>query len=246
MHGVKDSILNEYDYADDPLLKKGLHAWDRTYIKAMLSYDRIARFGRQLVAHQNRVSRDGAHFLLHLGYSQRAARNFRAAMLFHDIGKTHPHYNPMIWSLFDRPTPEQKAEQKKHTQRGAAMFESLSRMLPGLAEHPHFAVRHALTLYHHERMDGTGPEGVIASGLPRFVQAACIVDAYDGDRIQRSHQEKQRTPQEALRRMMGRDEFGRTDPKSKYAGAFSGTLLSLYVDMKEKERGEKISFSRTF
>src|ERR1035437_3486688 len=213
---LSDDLLTLYDYADDPLLKEILHVWDRVYIGAMMSYGRgISKFGRQMTAHQNRTSKDGAQFLRHLGFSERAAKNFRAAMLFHDIGKTHSSYNPSLWTLDERPTEEEKTLQKKHARLGADMFRSLAEKTPKLLWHPHFEVRHAVTLFHHERIDRTGPEGKNAATLPVFVQVSCIIDAYDGDRIYRPHQAHRRTKQETLDRLMGKHDSNR-----KYTGAF--------------------------
>ncbi len=230
MNVLKDALLDDYDYYSDPILQKTLHAWDRMYIGAMMKYGGFTHFGRQMMAHQNRVSRDGARFLKYLGFSDKAAKNFRAAMLFHDIGKTHSSYNPAIWSLPGRPAPEEKALQRRHARLGAEMCESFADRNPGFADHPHFKVRHAVTLYHHERLDRGGPEQKIVTALPLFVQASCIIDAYDGDMIYRSHQERQRTPKEALLRLMGID-----DPQHKYVGAFSGSLINKYAQMKNEE-----------
>lgn len=234
---ISDTILDQYDYRTDPVLVKHLHAWDRVYIGAMMSYaSGIAAgsggFGMQMMAHQNRVAHDGANFLLSLGFTPKAAYNFRAAMLFHDIGKTHPTYNPMIWMLYERPSTEEKNLQKRHACLGADMVNSLVERKPELRNHPHIQVRHALTLYHHERIDASGPENFMADRLPTFVQVACIVDTYDGDLIARPHQDHRRTPREVLRRMLCLD-----DPARKYAGAFSGKLLQRYVKMKEAELG---------
>lgn len=231
---IPDTLLDQYDYADDPLLQKYLHAWDRIYIGAMMSYAASSGFGKRMMAHQNRVSHDGAQFLKYLGYSDKAARNFRAAMLFHDVGKTHPSYNPGIWMLSDRPTKDEKALQKKHARLGAGMVDVLIDCSPDLRHHPHLHVRHAVTLYHHERIDGAGPGAFMAERLPVFAQVACIVDSYDGDMIPRLHQDHQRTPREALRRMLGLD-----DPSKKYVGAFSPKLIQQYVKMKEEQLGIK-------
>ncbi len=228
---LRDDLLDQYEYATDPVLQKDLHAWDHMHIGAMISYGRgFSNFGRQLMAHQNRVARDGANFLRYLGFSNRAAKNFRAAMMFHDIGKTHSSYNPSIWALDERPTAEQKILQKKHAALGAAMFESFAEKKPDLIRHPHFKIRHAVTLYHHERVDGEGPQEENVTSLPLFVQVACIADSYDGDRIRRPHQEQRRTPREALDRMLGLE-----DPRGKYAGAFNRTLMTKYARMKQAE-----------
>ena len=73
---ISDTLLDQYDYASDPVLKKHLHAWDRVYIGAMMSYaSGIGTFGRQMMAHQNRA----AHGLINCPGS--AARR-RAASLW--------------------------------------------------------------------------------------------------------------------------------------------------------------------
>lgn len=226
---LSDSLLDEYDYAEDPLLKKKLHAWDRVYIDAMLSYaSGISGFGMQMMASQNRVAKCGRDFMLSLGYSERAAKNFRAAMMFHDIGKTHTSFNPVIWAMEDRPTPEEKEERRKHTWLGADMFERLAGK-HGLLDHPHFKVRHAVTLYHHERVDGKGPEKKNVLTMPRFVQISCIVDAFDGDQIYRSHQPHQRTPEETLRRLLS------LDGHDKYLRAFDLGLIESFSTFIQKK-----------
>ncbi len=231
MTGIDDKLLDQYDYATDDTLRTYLHMADRAQIASMLAYTRgISAFGMQMTAHQNRVAKDGARFLKHLGYSDRAARNYRAALLFHDMGKTHARYDPRIWGKSDRPTPEEKAHMRKHARLGADMLMDMAQAQPALRDHPHILARHAVTLYHHERIDGTGPEKLDISTLPVFVQASCIVDAYDGDMIARPHQARQRTPREALRRMMALD-----DTDNKYAGAFNADLLKEYVTMKENQ-----------
>lgn len=228
-------ILDSYDYRTDPVLARLLHVWDRLHIKATLSYAPFTKFGHQMMAHQNRVARDGANFLRWLGYSQKAAFNFRAAMLHHDIGKTHPSYDPAIWTLDDRPAPDQKALQKKHTRLGADMLEGFVSDRPDLKGHAHIRVRHAVTLCHHERVDGQGPERMNAAAFPDILKIACIVDAYDGDRIYRPHQERRRTPEEVLRRMIGEE-----DPSGKYFGAFDEPLLLKYVAFKQETLGLEI------
>ncbi len=231
MASIDDKLLDQYTYATDDTLRAHLHAQDRARIASMLAYTRgISSFGMQMTAHQNRVAKDGARFLKHLGYSDRAARNYRAALLFHDMGKTHESYDPRTWGKADRPTPEEKAHMRKHARLGADMLMDMAQAQPALHNHPHILMRHAVTLYHHERVDGTGPEALDISTLPVFVQASCIVDAYDGDMIARPHQTHQRTPREALRRLMALD-----DTESKYAGAFNKDLLKEYVTMKETQ-----------
>jgi hypothetical protein len=110
------------------------------------------------------------------------------------------------------------------------MFESFCREFDGLWDHPHVKIRHALTLFHHERVDRKGPEGINIMTQPLYVQAACIADAYDGDMILRPHQGQPRSPEETLRRLLG-------ETSEKYHGAFDEALLRRYVTLKEKEHG---------
>ena len=224
MHTLNDDILETYDYHADEILQNHLHAQDLKDIRTIMRFGRTSnKFGLRMMAHQNRVAKDGAVFLKFLGYSPRATANFRAAMLFHDIGKASPYYIADDWTLDERPSPEEKARQRKHACIGADMFEKTA---SSIKDHQHYAVRHAVTLYHHERADKTGPEKIDIRTLPVFVQVSCIVDAYDGDRIWRPHQPKQRTPQETVRRML--------DQRGKYENAFDLALIEKYAEMKLK------------
>ena len=132
---LSESLLDEYEYAEHPLLQEKLHAWDRVSIAAMLSYaSGVSSFGMQMMASQNRVAKYGRDFMLSLGYSERAAKNFRAAMMFHDIGKTHTSFDPSIWTTEGRPTPEEKEQRRKHAWLGADMFQEFAEQNAELAE----------------------------------------------------------------------------------------------------------------
>lgn len=227
-----DSLIESYDYRYDDLLRAQLHSADRAMFSAMFQFGIDSnQFGKRLTAHQFRVAREGARLLRFIGFSKIAAINFKAATLFHDIGKINDLYKPQIWTLKDRPTSEQKALQKRHAALGADMWQEWCvNEAPEIRTHPHYTIRRAVTKYHHERIDGNGPEKLSAADLPVFIRISCIVDAYDGDRIKRPHQPKRRTPKEALRRMMALD-----DAQNKYEGAFDVDLLTKYVEMKEQE-----------
>lgn len=220
---MRHDVLDDYEYASDPLLH-GLRAEDKASIRRAMIYGKTVNgYGLRLMAHQNRVAKDGAGLLRHLGYSRRAAANLRAALMFHDIGKTAACYDPAFWMQEDRPPPEIKNLLRRHARIGADDFEAYARAC-GLEEHPHYKIRHAVTRYHHERLDGQGVEKIEASLLPDYVRIACIADAYDGDRIWRPHQPRQRTPRETLDRM--------ADPAGKYAGAFDEALLTAFREIK--------------
>ena len=81
--------------------------------------------------------------------------------------------------------------------------------------------RWKIQLYHHERVDGTGEQGLTGDQIGQTMQAICIIDAFDGDMIHRPHQLAQRTPEETLHRMTSND---------KYLGAFDPNLLQRFID----------------
>lgn len=225
---IHDRLLDSYDYATDPVLKEKFHAVAARMDERMANYG--GAFGPYMVAHQDRVAEDAGAFMLSEGYSQRAVDNFKAAMRMHDMGKTHKSYDPGIWQLPEKPTPEQKAIRRMHPQCGARMIRNMMKYDgenddQDLVMHNHLRALNLVTLFHHERKDGKGPKGINAANLPRFVQIAILADTFDGDT--HPHPQILRTPQEALRRMQ--------DPDSKYAGAFEPELLAKYIAFKEAQ-----------
>ncbi len=196
------------------------------------SYDAHgAQYGeKQLAPHLSRISDDGATFLLYLGYPENVVANFNDAYRLSDIGKIDKRYNPEIWSLPHRPTDEERILKRKHTEWAPDVIQTYTNGNEIVQNHPH--VNHvipALSLYHHERLDSKGPFGLPAGNMGVVMQVACIVDAYDGDRIQRPHQPAQRTPKEAL------DRMGAKGADSKYDGAFDADLLDAYRQFKLKQ-----------
>ncbi len=231
MISLRDELLDQYDYATDPVLAAHLHAADQAWLRSMLSFGRgVNGFGARMTAHQNRVAKDGARFLKFLGFSDKAARNYRAALLFHDMGKNHVLYAPQTWMKDERPTADEKALMRRHAKLGADMLDDYAKAHAPLQGHPHILVRYAVTRYHHERADLKGPEKIDVRTMPVFVQAACLVDAYDGDLIPRAHQKHQRTPSEELKRLQGLE-----DPYNKYVGAFDSALRDQFVKMKQQQ-----------
>ncbi len=187
-----------------------------------------AQYGeKQLAPHLLRISEDGSNFLLHLGYADNIAANFKDAYRLSDIGKIDRRYNPEIWSLPHRPTEEERILKRKHTEWAPDVIKTYTNGNEALNSHLHVnTVIPALSLYHHERVDGKGPFGLPAGDMGVVMNVACIVDAYDGDRILRPHQPEQRSPEEALDRMAAIGE------DSKYAGAFDADLLARYRQFK--------------
>lgn len=235
-----DTILDSYDYATDPTLQKHFRPIEDALWSLIEHYGTgINDFGQHMSAHLRRTSLDASRFMHDaLGFSERATKNFHAANLFHDLGKIHAAYPPQIWSLTHRPTEEERAEKRLHTLRGPKVFAIAMEDAPSsLLDHPHIkTVIPALQLFHHERIDGAGHFGKKGDELGNAIKTICIVDAKDGDMIQRGHQEFRRSEAQALLRMTGHPDH---DETGKYKGAFDD-MLARYIHYRERETGTKI------
>lgn len=235
-----DDILDSYDYATDATLQNNFRPIEDALWSLIEHYGTgINDFGQQMAAHLRRTSLDASTFMRsELGFSDRAAKNFHAANLFHDLGKIHAAYPPQIWSLSHRPTAEERAEKRLHTLRGPKVFQIALEDAPSsLLDHPHVkTVIPALQLFHHERIDGQGHFSRKGADMGNAIKAICIVDAKDGDMIMRGHQEFRRSEAQALLRMTGHPDY---DDTGKYAGAFDD-MLDRYIRYRERDTGEKI------
>lgn len=224
-----DEIIESYDYESDPVLEALFRPVEAMLWSGIENYaDGINNFGVQMADHLKRTSLDVMKFMVEdLGFSEKAGRNFHAANLFHDLGKVHPDYDPHIWALPHRPTEEERAEKRKHAERGP---EILAAALDGapqeLLDHPHVRiVIPALQMFHHERVDGKGYTQKKEYELGQLIKAICIADAKDGDMIQRGHQNFKRSEADALFRLKGLPDY---DKNGKYIGAFD-KLLDTYI-----------------
>lgn len=226
-----DDVISSYDASTDPILQP-LWAQIAADLWAEIgAYGQgINQYGETMQGHLERISADGRDFMVQLGFSQTASNNFYDAFKLSDIGKLHRDYDIGIWSLPHRPTDEERAEKRKHTLRGLDYLEDAYArydVSDAFLNHPHIKiVIPALMLYHHERLDGQGYAKKSANDLGKTMRMACIVDAYDGDRIHRPHQPAKRTPIEAIERMMALGD------DKKYAGAFDADLLSAFKTFK--------------
>lgn len=225
-----DRVIDSYDYETDPILKKHFRPIEDMLWSAIEHYGAgVNDIGLQFAGHLRRTSLDGMKFLIdELGFSERAGRNFHAANLFQDLGKIHPAFDPMIWNLPHRPTNEERAEKLKHTTRGPEVLAAAldhAHAPEDLRRHPHIAiVIPAIQTFHHERVNGTGAFGRKGTEMGQVIKAVCIVDAKDGDMIQRGHHSLRRNEKEALMRLRTAE---------KYQGAFDD-MLDRYIYYRER------------
>lgn len=235
-----DTIIESYDYKTDPLLTETFHHIEAKLWGRIENYCRDSNgYGIKLSAHLRRVSQDGHEFLTNaLGFSEKAAGNFHAANLLHDLGKTHGAYDEEIWDLPNRPTDLERAEKRLHTVRGTEVFlEAIADLPAEVQNHPHLrVVIPALQLFHHERVDGAGYAQRHNDEMGQVIKALCIVDCKDGDLVKRGHHMTKRTEKEALLRMKGLSKY---DRDAKYVGAFD-EMLDQYIHYREAKTGQKI------
>jgi HD-GYP domain-containing protein (c-di-GMP phosphodiesterase class II) len=226
-----DKIIESYDVASDPVLKKIWPKIARELWQEIGNYGAdVNQYGEVMHGHLERISKDGQKFMGQLGYSAKSGRNFYDAFKLSDIGKLHSDYDINIWSLPHSPTPEERRQKSMHTLRGLEYLEQAyirHNVSDEFYNHPHIkTVIPTLMLYHHERLDGKGYSSLPAEKLGKTIRMACIVDAYDGDRILRPHQPAKRTEEEAINRMMALGD------DKKYAGAFDSGLLQIFKSYK--------------
>lgn len=218
-----EELIESYDVQDDPILAEHYKSIEDTLWQRIENYAKeINEYGGIMSKHLQRTSAIGAEFIKYLGFSERAARNFYDANLLHDLGKTHPNYDPNIWQTPHRPTPEEREEKREHTRLGVELVDlALIKSPVSLQTHPHIRVIQSLQQHHHERVDGTGYEGTTGDQQGRIIKAICIIDAFDGDMIHRPHQTTKRTDEEALKRLKD---------GHKYKGAFDADILQQFID----------------
>ncbi|MBN8522047.1 MAG: hypothetical protein J0L77_09155 [Alphaproteobacteria bacterium] len=223
-----DTVIGSYDYDTDPLLQTYFRPIEHALWMLIERYgEGVNDIGWQIADHLRRTSLDGMKFLTEaLGFSARAGKNFHAANLFQDLGKIHGSFAPTLWDLPHRPTDEERRMKITHTEKGVELLNIALREAPeSLKSHPHVAiVIPAIQLFHHERVDGSGPFHKKGADIGQVIKSICIIDAKDGDMIQRGHQPERRNEKETLIRMKTGE---------KYQGAFDD-MLDTYIHYRER------------
>ena len=125
-----------------------------------------------------------------------ATREAGLGALLHDVGKMKTP--PAILNKPGKFTDAEFAIMKQHPVDGHAMLLAT----PGIGEVPL-----AITLYHHERVDGSGyPEKRMQDAIPTVAQMAAIVDVYDAISSDRCYH-KGMPPPEAVRKIFEWSKF---------------------------------------
>lgn len=104
-----------------------------------------------------------------LGYSQQMLEKLAAGALLHDIGKIM--LDKKILNKEEKLDEMETEHIRKHTTLG---YETLKKCV-SLTE-----LSRIISLYHHERMDGSGyPTGALAGDLHEFARIVAVADVYD-------------------------------------------------------------------
>lgn len=106
---------------------------------------------------------------IRLGYNRQMLEKLAAGALLHDIGKIL--LDKQVLNKEDKLNKEEMEHIKLHTTLG---YEALKKCV-NLTE-----LSRIISLYHHERMDGSGyPTGVKAGELHEFTRIVAVADVYD-------------------------------------------------------------------
>lgn len=149
-------------------------------------YDYDDEYGPQLLKHLQTVSRNMQTFMLHEGYNKEDALKVSRAYLLHDAGKTLQDVS--IWKFKEKKsdrTAEENAQRPLHGKLGVnVLMQSMKEVGSDWTEDDirHIELIKYLMVTHHERLDGSGPEGFRDFDMDKILRMATIVDAIDGKR----------------------------------------------------------------
>jgi hypothetical protein len=135
-------------------------------------------FGQAMVEHLSRTSTHLYGALLHLGYDKKTAQNLSHAFRVHDAGKVLQ--DESLWGLEDKPSDEIRKQRPAHTDLGVTLLDEVLEKFPNLKDHPHTKIIACFMKYHHERINGKGPQGLSENELGDVLEIAGIVDCVDG------------------------------------------------------------------
>jgi putative nucleotidyltransferase with HDIG domain len=118
--------------------------------------------------HSTKVMEYAVKIALEMGLNDEEVETIRYAGLLHDIGKIG--VKDVILSKKELLTCEEVAELHRHPEYGANIMERVE-LLKDIAP---------LTLYHHEKFDGTGyPLGLAGNQIPLGARILAVADTYD-------------------------------------------------------------------
>jgi HD-GYP domain-containing protein (c-di-GMP phosphodiesterase class II) len=129
--------------------------------------DRMSRYAR-LIAHAMARS---------MGFDEEYVERIQAYAMLHDIGKIG--IPDTILLKTEGLSDSEEAVMHTHSHRGLAIVDELVTNF-GLGSLPDIEMLRNITLYHHERMDGTGyPHGLVGEAIPLEARIVAVADVFD-------------------------------------------------------------------
>ncbi len=145
----------------------------------------LLEFSQDLKMHSLNVCYLAKKMAEYAGYTHQEVRTITLGALLHDIGKSC--IDEKILNKSTELSDKEFLIIKQHTVLGAKIissFEKCDNLLP-------------IILYHHERWDGNGYEGLSGNEIPRLARIVAIADAFDAMTGPRPYQ-KLKTLNDAL------------------------------------------------
>lgn len=159
------------------------------------------------------------------------------AGFFHDLGKVHPHVQPLVKSP-NRLTDEEYKKVKMHPVIGATIWNELNgkalSMAPGLS--PHLIVHDGM-LEHHARPDGKGyPPYVKSESVTEIGKLVAVADSFDAMTSMRAYKGVNEDDQveyayEELKRCSGLPWNANKTRFKESEGQFDTSLVKLFLQM---------------
>lgn len=174
-------------------------------------------FGEHLAGHLARVGQDTQIFMQGIGYAPDIAHKVGHAFALHDIGKIMQ--DPELWRVTKEKrflTATEQAERPKHADLGIIVLnDTLAETGISLDDDQkaHIRLVKYLMKCHHERLDGSGPQGLTAPSQGRILRLCAIIDTVDGKL-------KAKSLTDIFEDMSG----------AKHAGQFDESLVAAYAD----------------
>ena len=141
-------------------------------------------YGEYMAAHLVWTSETLKSFLYWKGYAEDIVGRVAQAFKRHDVGKAEM---PGEWRITEGKQNISEEQKSKRTimhcklgeERISQLLEDSTQEFSG-HEKAGFAVAAYFAMYHHERLDGSGPFGMTARDMCPILRAATIVDTFHG------------------------------------------------------------------
>jgi putative nucleotidyltransferase with HDIG domain len=123
---------------------------------------------KETQSHSYRVSIISEMIAREMRCPEEEIENIRIAALLHDIGKIG--VSSMILQKVGKLSPEERNHMDIHTKHGADVLHPMGGRVLQLIP---------LVLYHHEKYDGTGSQGLEGENIPLGARIIAVADVYD-------------------------------------------------------------------